>query len=426
VSFFNLLNGHAGVWPWLDTLARLYYIGAVPLLATALAAFLLLAPRREEFSPRWRLALATLLAVALCALLMAAINGFAFAVLGTDNLSPRPSMTRFVTPLIVEPNDNSFPAPEMMIAAALATALLAASPRAGLLGWAGVLLLGLTRLFCGVNYPADVEVGALLGAGLGALSLSALRVRLQLPARGGRRLVWRVRHQAVLSGGTVAGGLLVALYTFALMPRYQAHFYLPWSTPPATAAAADPVSSVMGEGAPSGPAVASIRPGHSLLDSEVMRLDGHLPRAEQLLHDALQEIALTHPLVGVNVAAIKAGTTGYRCAAVRFSVTGRGSAERRRVVATAARIVRRCFHADGQLRNVDVIGVVRQPADDGSITETTVFSASVQQSDLKLERGPAWQNWAKLDPGLWLRARSALYFDPQLLPAGGGPAGGGA
>ena len=45
-----------------------------------------------------------------------------------------------------------------------------------------------------------------------------------------------------------------------------------------------------------------------------------------------------------------------------------------------------------------------------------VFTASIERKDLILTHKPAWTNWDKIDPGMWLRTRSLLYIDKKILP----------
>jgi hypothetical protein len=51
-------------------------------------------------------------------------------------------------------------------------------------------------------------------------------------------------------------------------------------------------------------------------------------------------------------------------------------------------------------------------------SETPVFTASVERDSLIIHQAnkPAWVNDPKLEGGLWLRARSLLYIDQQVLP----------
>lgn len=460
MQLFYLINGWAGRSDWLDGALRFFYIGAVPLLWTALAALLIFAPRsREEnslASPR-RIAGASLLSLALCALVVWLVHLVQTQLLNGAPISPRPFMTRWVNALVVEPNDNTFPCFEVMLAGAAATLLWAARPGAGVLGWLAVLLLGFARIFCGANYPGDSLAGAFLGGAIGLVSLAAWRVPLQLPVvkSGARRLKWRVSHQAIFGAVSLVGFTLFCGYSLTTTSPYASRFKPFWNPTSAAAAqshlgsnaSAKLVTATLsgiheGEGgAPSNDDSAPMsEPGKLLLSSRAARLDGHLPTAETTLLRALSTPDLGHRIIGVNVAQVRAGNSAYRCAAIRFEVTKTGADERRRVAQTAAGCVKRAFHADGQLQHVDVLGIDLRPGDaapraSGEYSQgesgshahraevaprhgvRVVFTASIERDDLIVKNKPAWVNWSGLDGGAWLRARSALYIDDEILPA---------
>lgn len=442
---FYFVNGLAGRISWIDALFRCIYVGTVPLLATILAACLILLPRPQDAPSRWKTALAVIGAIAACALVMGAINAFAAHFLGTEILSPRPFVTRRINALLIEPNDNSFPCPEAMLAAVFAVALWAAWPRAGKWATVAVLLFGFARVFCGSNYVADVVVGLVLGASLSALTLALSRVSLRVRSRDGHiAWKWKARYQAIFSAGIAAATLLISLWAFAATPRYEAKMRAVWSGSTASAAPVAPARALLsgqiaaergaemshapnasspggnareGEGTSgaSAPAVAVFPPDATLLG-------GNLPAAETHLLHALQALNLGHRLVSVDVAQIKAGTSSFRCAAVRFEVKNQGVEERRRVAETAARIARAAFHTDATLANLDVSGVVLNdselaPRNMASSGATPVFTASVPRSRLTIINGPRWVNAPNVDGGSWLRARSLLFIDTRLLPA---------
>ncbi len=230
MGLFQLLNGWAGQNAVLDAAARLFYIATVPVLGTILLALLLLVSRHPHAFSRWRTAGGVVLALVLCLLSQQVIEAGARGV-GIDNLSPRPFMTRRVNILVVEPNDNSFPAPELMVAGALCAGIYALWPAVGYGAIVLTLLLGASRLFCGNNYAADVLVGTFLGWFWGVLGLAACHAPLWVPRKG----AWKVGHQA--SWATMAlGTAILATYIFlSTMPRFSAKLWTPWGLP-ATAA----------------------------------------------------------------------------------------------------------------------------------------------------------------------------------------------
>lgn len=463
MRLFYLINGWAGRNDFADATLRLFYVSAVPLLATALAALLIFLPRHPwrvtgRFShrevPSGRILLATACAVAACAVLMSAVNTGSLRFLNAEILSPRPFVTHRVNALVIEPNDNSFPSPEVMIAAVLAVAIWAVYPRAALAALVALLLFGFTRVFCGANYPVDVVAGAATGAALCALSLALWGVSLWLPAKEGR-LVWRVRHQAGFASATVLLVVVASLISLANTPGYSGRmrtlFRLP-STTVASATAAEPREAVASadltstQSEKSDGAAGALRASamHDMAAHEgegesgafrtrdmpvpgVTSMGGYLPEAEQQLLQHLRGAKLVHRLVSVDVAQVKAGSTAFRCAAVRFEVQRSGVTERKRVADSAARIARLAFAVDPTLENIDISGVVlnaphkARGSSQSSLSvfatgAIPVFTASIARRDLIIQKKP-WVNLPTVDPGLWLRARSRLYINARVLPA---------
>jgi membrane-associated phospholipid phosphatase len=346
VRLFYLINGWAGRNDFADATLRLFYVSAVPLLATALAALLIFLPRHPwrvtgRFShrevPSGRILLATACAVAACALLMSAVNSGSLRFLNSEILSPRPFVTHRVNALVIEPNDNSFPSPEVMIAAVLTVAIWAVYPRAALAALSALLLFGFTRVFCGSNYPIDVVAGAATGAALCALSLALWGVSLWLPAKEGR-LVWRVRHQAGFASATVLLVVVASLLSLANTRVTPAECALcsacrrPQSLRRQRLNRAMPVASAAltsTQNAKSDSAAGALRASamHDMAAHEgegesgafrtrdmpvpgVTSMGGYLPEAEQQLLKNLARGKTGHRLVSVDVAQVKAWNFG--------------------------------------------------------------------------------------------------------------------
>lgn len=450
---------------------RFFYVGAVPLLATALVAVLLFhsatrfpgvaAPNDSNASPSpattWRVVLGTVLGALLCLFCMAAINAFAQRWLHTDILSPRPFVTHRVNALVVEPNDNSFPSPEIMLAACFATALWSVFPRGGALAWGGVSLLCFARVFCGTNYPIDVAAGAILGWAWSALALAGCRVRLPIPSRQGQMLVWRARHQAFFAVSTIGVLALIIGFNLSRTPRYALKVQTLWSAPwKMSPVVADQTSAAVLNAEDNEPkagrAATSTHEGEGVAlvpESDVAApaprfadYYGRQAQAEAHLFKALSALQIPHPIVDVEVAQVRVGSTAYRAAMVRFEVPDGQADARRRVMQTATALIQDAFKVDATIQNVDVLAVVKRPAapattglaslaspessapSSAAIGDSTrdwhwtpVFTASVQRRNLRIINGPPWANVSGVDPGLWLRARSRLYIDAQVLPA---------
>ena len=434
MQLFYAINELAGRSVWLDEALRFFYVGAVPLLATLLAALLIFAPRHPGAASRRRIGLAAVIAIALCVFTLPALNAFTRACLDTDVLSPRPFVTHRVNLLVIEPNDNSFPCAEVMLCAAMATLLCAASPRWGVLAWLWTLGFGFVRVFCGSNFAADAIAGWILGGAWAGLSLALCSSSLHCGLRDGRRMVWQPKFQGAFAVVTVIAVFGVTLFAFSETPRFGPKIRGWFNAPRATAStdslsphdrASSTLASHEGEGMPS-PIFGASSPADTSRDQH--RSD-YLPKGEALLRSAWQPLHLAHRTLTIDVAQVRAGNTAYRSATVRFVIEKRGGAERQRVLQTATAMARAAFHADAQIQNIDLVGVTlnAEPEDYAPRPRTVpgplpVFSASVARRDIAgTRRVPAKLTAA--NPGAtepdaaWLRARSLLYFNARVLPA---------
>jgi undecaprenyl-diphosphatase len=440
LHLFYEINGWAGRIEWLDASLRFFYVGVTPFLATLLAALICLRPQRESILVvRRGIILSSLLSVALSIAVMLGINLFQQTVLGGTPICARPFMTHWANLLVVEPNGNSFPCFEVMFAAGFAMLIWAKVPRWALLAWPLVLLLGFARIFCGSNYPGDVLAGTVLGATLSILALSLCHVTVPLGSSSREwRWSWSPRRQGaiaalVLTLLAIAGGAWLwnspghGSRVHALLASTSLGQSMASAAPSMAMTKPASISGNIHEGE-GGSTASAPAAGEMLLDSKAARLDGHLPGAEMLLHTVLGKLQLRHRLLGINIAQVRAGTTAYRSAAVRFEVDRFGAQERTLVGRTAARIVRAAFLADAQLQHVDVLGVALQPSYIKPISfssartlasEVPVFTASVERKDLVIHQDnkPAWINDSNHEGGAWLRARSLLYIDQKLLPS---------
>ncbi len=428
---------------------RFFYVCAVPLLWTGVAWSLLLAPRpRLSAAPRISrraLAGAGLVALAGCFALWWAIIAMAQTAWDTDVFSPRPFVTHWVNALVVEPNDNSYPCLEVMLAACGATLLWAFSPRTGVVAWSIVALYGFARIYCGSNFPIDVGAAWLSGCAVTALVLAICRLPLTIHSRD-TRLVWRRRHQAALSSFAIALILGVALLDVMRSPRSGTT----GGTPKTAAleapriegrAQAAPLAqhdfspTPIGEGVPEGAATLKSDAEHNA--TPALPLDdryGRQPKMEKQLQVAFERAKLMHDIVHIEVAQVTIGTSPFRVAGIQFQVVPGRANERKLSAQSAARIVRICFQTLPTLANVDILGVIF-PTEASSAAGQTfgeggapapaneapralpVFTASIQKQNLILANGPAWLNAPKVDDGLWLRARSRLFIDPEILPS---------
>ena len=418
MQIFLFLNDLAGRWPLLDSVARLFYIGALPALGTLLLAQLLLFPRTPTGYSRSKILLALASALVLGALVTWGFDLIA-AWLHLGNLSPRPWMTRRVNWLVVEPQDNSFPCIELLFASTVAAASWHLNRRFGTASWAIVALFALIRMFCGNNYFADVFVGFALGLGSFLLCLAACERHQPLNTRA-RQLSLNASPLLIT---------LVGCYFFALFsPRFSSKLGLgraATAAPSPIKLGATSTASTLTQGEGEG---LDIGEGEAEELALAKRSALFLPEVEKFLTGKLTPLAKPYKLLDVEVAPVKAGTTSYRCAAVRFEVPLRQSQERRLVAERAARLVRSAFYFDSQLQNVDIVAVARDEGhnlDQSQMVfvgdEVPVFTASIQRKNL-LAASPTPQPTGTPTPAptvealSWLRARSLVYINERVLP----------
>ena len=401
------------------------YILTVPLLAVILLALLILAPRATGAPSRGRVAFATVLALGGAALLMWGIDIWAQS-LGAGTLSPRPFMTRWVNLLIVEPQDNSFPCVEVIIAAIFSVGIWAAHRWWGVFAALATLLLMAARLFCGSNYFADVGVAALVGVGLMLFCLALCRAP--------RTKKWRA-GLAGMGAFTLGATALATFFVMASMPRFAGKMQLPWGI-------ASPSAAALTARAPTA-ARSNLQEGEGLAtldmngdgtiktdeyageaESEALskRATLFLPADEAALTKVLTPRALPFRLIDVEVAPVNFADGSYRAAAIRFEIDPTMPNVRQLVAQRAATLVKAAFAADAKLDNVDITGVVTgdtaQSADSlmrFAGDEVPVFTASIQRRNL-LVANPKWANAPNLEGGLWLRTRSRLWIDDKFLP----------
>ena len=429
MQFFNSINGLAGRNDLVDMVLRLFYVTAVPLMATALAAILFLRPRRAGGSSPWRILAACALTIGFMAITTTLICAAGTKLMNAEIVTPRPFLTHWVNELIVEPNDDAFPCSEVMLVASMAVFMAAIEPMAGLGGLAYMLFFGFTRVFCGSNFPQDIVAGAGLGLAFGLLSLALCRVPLNWPLRDGRTFTLRPRSELAYSVGGLAAIVLITIASLAHTPRFamKLHQFIHQAKAAADPATTTPVPKPVAQPLLPG----AIGPEANMHEGEVAGRyvakpaqvqDGHVPEAESALRADLASLNLAHKIISVEVAEVNTGAEVYRSDLVRFEVESSEPGERKRVAETAEAIFKRVFEIDGKAQNVDVIGVVvngkkvsgpRLVFTPGIIP---VFTASIVRTHLELPGAAAWTNAPGADAGAWLRARSLLYIDPLVLP----------
>ena len=160
-----------GVTPAMKTLT---YVGSFGLVFLVIAAGMAIAAR----------SVAPLLVTVLGQLTGAAVGN----VLKNIFNRPRPPVVdSHVHALIAVPANPSMPSGHAISAFACASILGFFAPRLRFLLFSIASLIAISRVYLGVHYPSDVLIGAAIGIGVGALTISYCRRLglLKLPAEAG-------------------------------------------------------------------------------------------------------------------------------------------------------------------------------------------------------------------------------------------------
>lgn len=96
---------------------------------------------------------------------------------------PRPFTELPTNLLFYQPTDSSFPANSAAVAFAIATAILLADRKAGVILLFLAFLFGFSRIYVGIHYPSDVLGGAAIGALIAFLIFRFIRFLEPWPSR---------------------------------------------------------------------------------------------------------------------------------------------------------------------------------------------------------------------------------------------------
>ena len=410
LHFFLFLNDLAHKSPILDEILRFFFVSGVPLLASILLAQLTILWPVNSPQSRSKILWAILVAIGFGALLMVGIEVISSA-LHLGNISPRPYMTRRVNLLVVEPQDNSFPSPELILAAIFCFASWTLSKKWGAVSSVLVVLLGLTRMICGTNYLADVFFGAVFGLAFGALAFAIFKVSAvaQIRAR-------QSGFSLATLGATIAGIIFIA----SSEPRFSSKLAAPWNSPALATASHDHENE--GKVEETAPMSDEDAQNEAKTLALTKRSSLYLPEVETYLRGKLTPLTKPFSLLDIEVAPFKTADSAYRVAAVRYEVRQDIPDLRRQTVECGARLAKAILTLDSQIENVDVIAVMRGDAaviDDSEMRftgdEVPVFTASIQRKNLIIE-GNDWANSPTIDGGSWLRFRSRIYLNNRVLP----------
>lgn len=153
---FSLVNGLAGKWPLLDSVAIFFaqYLGYF--LLFSLLVFLIL-----DYKKYWRMVVESLLAAFIVRFVIVELFYFL-------HFRFRPFVHNQVHLLIpYDPAKTSFPSGHASFYFALSTIIYGYNKRAGTLFFVGSALISISRVFVGVHWPSDIIAGAIIGILMG-------------------------------------------------------------------------------------------------------------------------------------------------------------------------------------------------------------------------------------------------------------------
>ena len=153
---FNLINGLAGKWAWLDYLgiSCADYLGYVLL-------FVLLLFLAFNYKKYWKMVFESLAAAFITRFVMAEIIRWL-------RFRPRPFVVENFIPLINQnPAESSFPSGHALFYFALSTIVYFYNKKAGILFYISSFLIVISRVFAGIHWPSDILAGAALGVLIG-------------------------------------------------------------------------------------------------------------------------------------------------------------------------------------------------------------------------------------------------------------------
>lgn len=161
----EVINGWAGHYSALDGLARMLAVfGVLPLAVAAVLLAVCSAPKWRRWGG-WVTLISIVPAV------------FGLWMLDQRLCRPRPFLCHAVRLLLCIPDGVSFPSMEMGAAAALAIGLFAYGGRLRWLALPYVALMGVARVFCGIEYPLDQAWACLVGSLAALVMIVALNPR---------------------------------------------------------------------------------------------------------------------------------------------------------------------------------------------------------------------------------------------------------
>lgn len=166
--FFNIINGLAGRWGFLDFLGIFLAKYFEYFLLAFLVLFLL-----KDLKKYWPIAIESLLAVVFSRFVLTEIIRIIW-------FRPRPFVYNYVNLLLPDynPNEASFPSAHASFYFALSTIIYSYNKKIGILFYIASSLIVITRVFVGLHWPSDILAGIVLGVSIGLIVNKSLKSKL--------------------------------------------------------------------------------------------------------------------------------------------------------------------------------------------------------------------------------------------------------
>ncbi|WP_129730458.1 undecaprenyl-diphosphatase [Ectobacillus funiculus] len=163
-EIFQWINGWSSYSPYLDK-GMIFITNSVPYVAIALMLFLWFIGNQEKRVEKQYTAVYTVFSC----LLGLSIN----AVLHLFYYHPRPFVAHHVHQLVPHPADSSFVSDHAVLVFSIAWIMLLRNDSWKYPGFIWAIIVGISRVFVGVHYPADVIGGALISYGVSLLVIQS-------------------------------------------------------------------------------------------------------------------------------------------------------------------------------------------------------------------------------------------------------------
>lgn len=163
IYVFQLINGLAGKWIWLDTLGIFFAEYFEYILVLCLFLFLL-----KSFKKYWQMIAQAIFACVISRLVFTEIIRL-FAP------RPRPFVENQISQLINHASTPAFPSGHAAFYFAISTVIYFYNKKAGYFFFLASFLICLGRVFCGIHWPLDILAGAIVGIFSGCLIIKIFK-----------------------------------------------------------------------------------------------------------------------------------------------------------------------------------------------------------------------------------------------------------